>query len=113
MYSIFGGATLMFKQKVLAFILSTSTLVAADQLPALAQISDDVVKIGVLTDMSSVYSDATGKGSVTAAQMASEISVGASEGSLSKLSVAIIRISRTSVRPLHARGTTPIKSMSS
>ena len=28
-----------------------------------AQISDDVVKIGVLTDMSSLYSDATGKGS--------------------------------------------------
>jgi len=35
-----------------------------------AQISDDVVKIGVLTDMSSLYSDATGKGSLIAAQMA-------------------------------------------
>jgi branched-chain amino acid transport system substrate-binding protein len=35
-----------------------------------AQISDDVVKIGVLTDMSSLYSDATGKGSVVAVQMA-------------------------------------------
>jgi branched-chain amino acid transport system substrate-binding protein len=35
-----------------------------------AQISDDVVKIGVLTDMSSLYSDATGEGSVIAAQMA-------------------------------------------
>ena len=33
---------------------------------AQAQISDDVVKIGVLTDMSSLYSDATGKGSLTA-----------------------------------------------
>jgi len=39
--------------------------------PACAQtISDDVVKIGVLTDMSSLYADATGKGSVTAVQMA-------------------------------------------
>jgi branched-chain amino acid transport system substrate-binding protein len=37
-----------------------------------AQISDDMVKIGVLTDMSSLYSDATGTGSLTAAQMASE-----------------------------------------
>jgi branched-chain amino acid transport system substrate-binding protein len=37
---------------------------------ARAQISDDVVKFGVLTDMSSLYSDATGKGSLIAAQMA-------------------------------------------
>jgi branched-chain amino acid transport system substrate-binding protein len=37
---------------------------------AQAQISDDVVKIGVLSDMSSLYSDIGGKGSVAAAQMA-------------------------------------------
>ena len=37
---------------------------------ALAQISDDVVKIGVLTDMNGPASTATGPGSVTAAQMA-------------------------------------------
>jgi len=35
-------------------------------------ISDDVVKIGVLTDMSSLYADATGKGSLAAVQMAVE-----------------------------------------
>src|SRR6201996_1438538 len=35
-------------------------------------ISDDVVKIGVLTDMSSLYADSTGKGSVAAVQMAIE-----------------------------------------
>jgi len=35
-----------------------------------AQISDDVVKLGVLTDMSSLYSDATGVGSLIATQMA-------------------------------------------
>ena len=35
---------------------------------AQAQISDDVVKIGVLSDMSSLYSDIGGQGSVIAAQ---------------------------------------------
>jgi branched-chain amino acid transport system substrate-binding protein len=38
--------------------------------PARAQISDDVVKIGVLTDMNGPASTPTGQGSVTAAQMA-------------------------------------------
>jgi branched-chain amino acid transport system substrate-binding protein len=40
--------------------------------PAGAQISDNLVKIGVLTDLSGPASDATGQGSVTAAQMAVE-----------------------------------------
>lgn len=39
---------------------------------AAAQVSDDVVKIGVLNDQSSVYADATGLGSVDAARMAIE-----------------------------------------
>ena len=39
---------------------------------ASAQVSDDVVKIGVLTDMSGPASTPTGQGSVTAAQMAVE-----------------------------------------
>jgi branched-chain amino acid transport system substrate-binding protein len=39
---------------------------------AWAQISDDTVKIGVLTDMNGPASTATGSGSVTAAQMAVE-----------------------------------------
>src|SRR3954471_7973560 len=39
---------------------------------ALAQISDDIVKIGVLTDMVGPASAPTGSGSVTAAQMAVE-----------------------------------------
>jgi len=37
-----------------------------------AQISDGVIKIGVLSDMSSLYADLDGSGSVTAAQMAVE-----------------------------------------
>src|SRR5689334_15706610 len=45
-----------------AAILSSSS--------ALAQISDNVVKIGVLSDMNGPASTATGQGSVTAAQMA-------------------------------------------
>jgi branched-chain amino acid transport system substrate-binding protein len=39
---------------------------------AQAQISDGVVKIGVLSDMSSLYADLDGNGSVVAAQMAVE-----------------------------------------
>ena len=40
--------------------------------PAYAQVTDDVVKIGVLTDMSSLYSDINGPGAVIAVQMAVE-----------------------------------------
>ena len=40
--------------------------------PAAAQLSDDVVKIGVLTDMNGPASTPSGQGSVTAAQMAVE-----------------------------------------
>ena len=42
-------------------------------LPALAQapaISDDIVRLGLILDMSGVYADVTGKGSATAAEMA-------------------------------------------
>src|SRR5579872_7329517 len=39
---------------------------------ARAQVSDDVVKIGVLTDLSGPAASATGPGSVAAAQMAVE-----------------------------------------
>ncbi len=39
---------------------------------AQTKISDDVVKIGVLTDLSGVYSDLAGNGSVIAARMAAE-----------------------------------------
>lgn len=41
-------------------------------LPAAAQYSGDVVKVGVLTDLSSVYSELGGPGSVKAAEMAAE-----------------------------------------
>jgi len=57
------------------FVKKASTLGALAALSlwstcASAQVSDDVVKIGVLTDMSGPASTPTGQGSVTAAQMA-------------------------------------------
>ncbi len=39
---------------------------------AQAQVSDNIVKIGVLTDLSNIYSDVSGPGSVIAAKMAIE-----------------------------------------
>jgi branched-chain amino acid transport system substrate-binding protein len=54
---------------VVALWLAAAAVIAGST-GALAQISDGVVKIGVLSDMSSVYSDSTGTGSLIAAQMA-------------------------------------------
>jgi branched-chain amino acid transport system substrate-binding protein len=52
---------------IVALTLAAAPLMSS---PAFAQISDDVVRIGVLTDMNGPASAATGKGSLTAAQMA-------------------------------------------
>ncbi len=64
----------MMKRKLLALALSTMLLPVAGSALAQAKgtISGDVVKIAVLTDMSGVYSDLGGKGSVLAAEMAIE-----------------------------------------
>jgi branched-chain amino acid transport system substrate-binding protein len=56
--------------KSFAAAVAAGLVVAGCGGAANAQISDDVVKIGVLTDMSSLYADATGKGSVAAVEMA-------------------------------------------
>ena len=56
--------------KPIAAAVAAGLVFAAYSGAANAQISDDVVKIGVLTDMSSLYADATGKGSLVAVQMA-------------------------------------------
>src|SRR3989475_10754117 len=50
-------------------LIGVLTLAAS---PAGAQISDGVVKIGVLNDQSSLYADLAGQGSVVAARMAVE-----------------------------------------
>jgi branched-chain amino acid transport system substrate-binding protein len=52
-------------------LLSVLALVLALAPPALAA-GDDVVRVGVLTDMSSIFSDWSGKGSVLAATLAVE-----------------------------------------
>ncbi len=50
-----------------------ASLAAAVAWPATAQeVSDDVVKIGILNDMSGVYADTAGQGSVVAAELAIE-----------------------------------------
>src|ERR1700738_2760434 len=49
---------------------SAAALFAAWPLPASGQVSDDVVKLGVATDMASLYSDINGQGAVVATQMA-------------------------------------------
>ena len=56
--------------KSLLAVMAAGLALAASGTAANAQISDDVVKLGVLTDMSSLYADATGKGSVAAVEMA-------------------------------------------
>jgi len=64
------------KRKLLAGLiaatLSCGSVVAFGQAAAAGKASDDVVKIGVLTDMSGVYADYGGQGAVTAAKMAIE-----------------------------------------
>jgi branched-chain amino acid transport system substrate-binding protein len=60
------------KQKVIAQAV-TALCLSAMAVGAQAQkVSDDVVKIGVLTDLSGAYSDLSGQGSVVAARMAIE-----------------------------------------
>jgi branched-chain amino acid transport system substrate-binding protein len=56
----------------IAGIVAVPAFLALLGAAASAQISDNVVKIGVLTDLSGPASDATGEGSVVAAQMAVE-----------------------------------------
>jgi branched-chain amino acid transport system substrate-binding protein len=59
----------MMKRKLLSF---AAAAVCAMATGAQAQISDGIVKIGVLNDMSGLYSDIGGPGSLVAAKMAVE-----------------------------------------
>lgn len=56
----------------LPLLISTLAIIGLMSSAAQAQISDDVVRIGVLNDQSSLYADAGGAGSVLAARMAVE-----------------------------------------
>ena len=59
----------MMKRKLLSFAAAAVCAIATG---AQAQISDGIVKIGVLNDMSGLYSDIGGPGSLVAAKMAVE-----------------------------------------
>jgi len=58
------------KRKFLYLVLTGLLVFGASSAIAQSKISGDVVKIGVLTDLSGLYSDLSGQGSVIAAQMA-------------------------------------------
>ena len=60
------------KRKILATLVSAACMLSAGVASAQGKLSDDVVKIGVLTDMSGVYADYGGPGAVMAAKMAVE-----------------------------------------
>ena len=55
-----------------ALIATAAFCLAAWSLPAVAQLSDNTLKVGVATDMSSLYADINGPGAVLATQMAIE-----------------------------------------
>src|SRR6266513_2224443 len=57
-----------FKRSLVAVAMAGAFAAGAAQ----AQVSDNVIKIGVLTDMSSLYTDLAGAGSVAAARLAVE-----------------------------------------
>jgi branched-chain amino acid transport system substrate-binding protein len=58
-----------FKQKLMQPLIAAALCAWGT---AQAQVSDNIVKIGVLTDLSNIYSDVSGPGSVIAAKMAIE-----------------------------------------
>lgn len=55
--------------KLHAFVLLLSSAITFSQ-PASAQVSDDVIRIGFITDISGLYSDIDGNGGVEAIKMA-------------------------------------------
>ena len=58
------------KQKLMSVLVAAGLLAVNPALSAQQKISDGVVKIGVLTDMSGTYSDLAGPGSLLAVEMA-------------------------------------------
>ena len=61
-----------FRSSVISTLAAVSLIVSFGASAARAQISDDVVRIGVLNDESGLFADLGGPGSVTAARMAAE-----------------------------------------
>ena len=76
---------------------------------AQAEITGNVVKIGVLNDQSGLYADLAGQGSVEAARMAVE-DFGGIDGVRSRCSRPTTRTSPTSARTWCASGSTSTRS---
>src|SRR5712691_909118 len=70
---------------VITRILVLTVALALVVAPVHAQISDGIVKIGVLNDQSSLYADLTGQGSVLAARMAIKTFGAAAKGRKAKI----------------------------
>src|SRR5260370_11391601 len=66
--TVTGGDEMFARSTTMLGVALAAAMVSSPA--AWAQISDDVVKIGVLTDMNGPAATSTGQGSVTAAQMA-------------------------------------------
>ena len=79
--------TLKLKPIAAACTLAAATLLGAAA-PAHAQISGDVIKIGIITDMSGLYSDIDGQGGVEAIKMAIADAGGAINGKKVEVLVA-------------------------
>ena len=77
------------KRKLLSFAAAAVCALATG---AQAQISDGIVKIGVLNDMSGLYSDIGGPGSLTAAKMAVEDYLKATKSTLKVEVLSLIHI---------------------
>src|SRR6186997_2030317 len=71
--------------------LAAAVTLAAAAMGAQAQVSDGIIKIGILTDMSSLYADLSGPGSVAAARMAVEDFGAAKKGMKVEIGSAIAR----------------------
>jgi branched-chain amino acid transport system substrate-binding protein len=78
----------------------------ANGAPTNARISGDVVKVGVLSDMSGIYSDPGGQGSVVAARLAAEDFGGSVLGKKIEIVSPTIRTKPTWARDGRASGST-------
>ena len=90
------------KVKQLVSAVALALVQAAQQ----AQVSDGVIKIGVLNDQSSLYADLAGQGSVVAARMAVEDFGAAKKGMKVEIITADHQNKADSARRSRASGTT-------
>ena len=88
----------------IALVLAAVVALAAG--PATADMSDGVIKMGVLNDQSSLYADLAGQGSVVAARMAVEATEPPPRASRSRSSSPATRTRPTSARRSRVSGTT-------